>query len=212
MPLTTLANVKSFLNISGTGEDARLELFRQAAEAAFLKAIDRSIELSTYVETFDGYWQDGLTLRNSPIASITSLQIREFDGVTVTVPVTDYRVGNGSILYLVPSAINSKYVYFAGERVRTEQDLNWVRRPYRASVVATYVGGYDPVPMDIQLAIAQAVGSMRLRAPTGGEVQSEGYEDYSYSLGGLSAEAEMLRLGGVKSVIDSYRFGGVAIA
>jgi hypothetical protein len=81
--------------------------------------------------------------------------------------------------------------------------LSYFRTNCPGCIKAVYVGGFDPVPYDLQLAMWQICAERRIRAKNGQPVQSESDEGYSYSLGGMS-DAEMQMIGSVQSLLAPF--------
>lgn len=75
--LTTLANVKSHLGMdqSYQTEDARLELFINAASSRIERFCDRKFQMQTHTEYFHGRRQNILMPRQWPLVSVTELKI-----------------------------------------------------------------------------------------------------------------------------------------
>ena len=76
------------------------------------------------------------------------------------------------------------------------------------NIKVTYTAGYPVVPADLQYAVALIVGKMRRTASYGGmPVQSEHYEDYSYSLARtMSHEGSLVhQIGEVAQILAKYK-------
>src|SRR5438874_9915645 len=74
MSLDTLANVKTALLVSGTGDDAVLTRLMDVAESFIEQHTGRSFAGGTFTETHPA-GGPMLFLRNFPVASVTSLKV-----------------------------------------------------------------------------------------------------------------------------------------
>lgn len=77
MALTTLANVKSFLNIPATNvqEDARLSYLITLAGAAITEFLGRNLESTTYTDYYSGNGMRELRLRQYPVTAVSRVNI-----------------------------------------------------------------------------------------------------------------------------------------
>ena len=74
MALFTLAEVKTYLNISDTSEDYYLQTLVDMVDAYVKKYTMRDLEETTYTkELYDGPGTNSLVLRNYPIISVTEV-------------------------------------------------------------------------------------------------------------------------------------------
>ena len=203
MALATLTNLKTYLGITGTTEDARLQMMLDAAMSGIIQAcIGWRFEQVTLTEYYE---PDGskLILRSRPVKSITSLyeDASASWGQTSGAFDTDTLLSEGEDYALEKdgSGINGE-VSRSGLIVRIGR--LWARQarpvfvsgsvtgsmmlkmsPATGPVKVTYVAGYDDVPADVVLAVYAEVDMMRLmRKKGGGTVQSFGLGEYSYSL------------------------------
>ena len=78
--LTTLANLKAWLNFTAASEDDLLGRLITAESVFIENWLGRPVAEATYIETHDGTGGRGLTLAVSPIASVASVTI---DGKTI---------------------------------------------------------------------------------------------------------------------------------
>jgi hypothetical protein len=121
--LTTLANAKQHLNIapSDTTQDARLELFINAATARLETMTDRRLKAVALTELQHGGQQNILLLKQFPINSVTEIRVdvnRAF-GTDTILPVSEYSVGddNSTIIFdgYLPRGLNVvRVLYVAG--------------------------------------------------------------------------------------------------
>lgn len=76
MNLTSLANVKAWLNLTATTDDAQLtRMIAMASNAIFNYTSRPNVARKTYIETRDGAGNDALTLKNWPVVSVAKLQV-----------------------------------------------------------------------------------------------------------------------------------------
>lgn len=122
--LTTVPMAKQHLNISPseTLQDARLELFINAATSRLESITDRTLKESTITDYQHGGRHNILLLRQYPVSSITELRIdstRVFSDPSTLVDVSKYVIGDdgNSVLYdgYFPRGLgNIKVQYVAG--------------------------------------------------------------------------------------------------
>lgn len=96
MSLTTLATAKGFLGIpdATTEYDDRVNRLIGAASGAIEKRCNRTFDIVTYTEFFDGRSQNEVLLSSFPVTSVTSVHVstdRTFDATTL-VDTADYFV------------------------------------------------------------------------------------------------------------------------
>lgn len=88
--LTTTANVKSFLNITTSTDDALVARLVTAASAFILAWLNRDLFSNSYTEVRDGTGTSFLTLRQFPIISVQSVLVNN-----VAVPLAPNSVSYG---------------------------------------------------------------------------------------------------------------------
>lgn len=188
--LTTLADVKTALSISGSSEDARLTLAIAAAEQAIANACNRPLGFlsQTITAYYDGLGFDSFYATYVPIVSVTSLSLMARKVATAYLAANyDHNADTGRF-WLVNGSVfpegmeNIKLVYVAG----------YADQP--------------SVPADLQ-GIARNVSAIAyrtaLRDPT---VRSENLGSYAYVLAqqsqDLTSQARMI------SGLEPYIRGG----
>lgn len=129
MALITLAQAKTHLNITSSATDPELQSFVAVACALVQGYADRSWDVATVTQAFDGGGQD-FVLHSSPITAVTTVAI---DGATAAA--TSYTVDTDSGI------------------VRTD----WRTAPGRANVTVTYNVGSATVPALAQHAALETV-------------------------------------------------------
>jgi hypothetical protein len=144
--LCSLADLKSWLSITGSGSDARLGFLINGVSRAMERWMDRQVpqhNVSAELHNGDG-WSTQLVLRENPIISIT--EIRE-DSTALTVT-TDYKLV-GYILHRIGA------VWALGV----------------GNIEADYVAGFATVPESLQLGcVQQCAYEYRQSAPGGNRV------------------------------------------
>lgn len=218
MALTTIAKIKSFLNIpsSVTGSDEWLDALRVAAEKSIKTYCKRDFEVATYTEYFSGNSTQYLTLKQKPVISVTSVhqdQASYFgtgtdpfpaaslltQGVDYALDVDKDGISHSGILlrlnctwYEVPRAVYRGY-------------LTPEITPAFGSIKVVYSAGYSTIPVDLQYAVAYLVAFMRRTVPIGGVLQSETIGDYSYDLGRKPLPGYHPEIGTIRQLLSRYR-------
>ncbi|MFQ5863160.1 MAG: head-tail connector protein [Candidatus Brocadiales bacterium] len=75
MPLASVANVKEYLGISGTSEDALLSRLADWATDLIHSYCGRIFPGASYDEYYDGDGTEGLLANQYPISAVTSLEV-----------------------------------------------------------------------------------------------------------------------------------------
>ena len=133
--LTTLANAKAWIPVTGTADDALLMRLISAASAMAEQYIGRNVITASYTETRSGNGKPFLYLANAPITVVASLTV---DGIPVALQTTPG--GNGYLF-------DSNYITLFGS-VFTQGAKN---------VVVSYTAGYAVPPVDIEQAVIDLV-------------------------------------------------------
>lgn len=165
--LITLAQLKTYLNISVSTYDSQLSALISDASYALLKYCERdSFKSTTYTSSvFNGNGQWYFILPNTPITSITSFVFHS----NSTSDTTTY------------SGSNFNYEANTGE-VRWDPDATTTERwPFGfQNVQCTYVAGYSSIPADLQLIAKKFVAKLWRLSTTNTTVKSEKIGDYAY--------------------------------
>jgi len=175
--LTTLENVKNYMQISDTSSDVVLSRLISAFSAWFTNQVNRgSILQDTYTEQRNGQGGDSLTTIYFPIQSITSLTV---DGNIIP---AQSGVGWGY-------SFDNFSVWLTGYRFCKG----------RGNVQIVYEAGYPTVPLDIEQAVIDQVVFTLRRAPNLGSVSQSmnGITTVSFNQKDLAP--------GVAPVIAHYR-------
>lgn len=136
--LTTLANVKEWLNIKpgDTSQDQLLNRMITAASAFVESWLNRTIAVTTYSELRDGQGGRRMGVSNYPIKAVTKVQV-------------------GTQLYSPAAAPGLLGYTFTNNSITLNQAC-FVRD--KNNVVLEYTAGYDTTPADIEQAVIEMIG------------------------------------------------------
>ncbi len=145
-PLITLDYTKTVLRISTTTYDALLTALIAGVSQAIKTYCRRDLVSTEYVELYDGTGSHSLVLRRFPIISLTSVVIdaNSSGATTLTSDGFVLRPATGEILFK-PDATPAVGVLFPCGTANIQVD---------------YTAGLDPIPDDLQMAAALAVGNL----------------------------------------------------
>jgi len=132
MGYITLAEAKSWLNVTDTSEDTVLLALIEAATSAVEGVADRTFTSATITESYTGMGSKFLFLHRTPITAVTSVSLAD-SGTTATVDFTKVNIR------------------------RTDGGIF----PYGEKVVVTYTGGYTTIPQDVKMATKITLQAMR---------------------------------------------------
>lgn len=221
MALTSLAQVKAFLNIpvANITMDPWLTALMLAAELHIKNYLNRDLEQQTYTEYYSGTGTNILALRSFPVSSVVNVWL-DFNGnfgqvAGAFASSTLLVVGRDYVLSTEQSGTLSRN----GLLVRLNGIWSEVGRQYYPGKVTGEVGpalgcikveytaGYSPIPLDIQYAVAFLTSAMRRAIPIGGNLESETLGDYKYVLtkavsSGATATPEWAS---ANAILDNYR-------
>lgn len=146
MSLTTSANVKEKLGISGSGDDALIANDILRADALIDSVLNRTIEQATFTEYYDGTGTKYLDLREGPISSVTSVSTITYDTAgnetATALNAGDYFVHGDETSWLLPGWLESNgSVFCTGQR----------------NYKVVYVAGFATVPSDIEAAALHCI-------------------------------------------------------
>ncbi len=190
MALFTLTELKTFLGISGTTEDAQLTPMVAAVNAWVLKYLDRGIEKTTYTgELYDGTGTASLILRNYPVSAVTKVLIENEELKAVDY---DDRVESGTDGYWIKDADTG--ILF--------RSSCWPRG--RGLIKVSYTAGYDEIPDDLKYCCYRIASYLRNVQKKPGLV-AESLGSYSYSLAGPQSGLDIIQASGVGEILDHYK-------
>lgn len=219
MALTGLTATKLHLSIpsSDTTQDAFLTQLLAAAEAAFLRLIDRQIEQATYTEYRSGKGHRTLMLNETPVSSITSVHYDpnglwgqapdgSFPSATLLTEGVDYALvkdGRNGLaetgrVMRIPGVWPGRLQWRAG--LLSPQSM-----PSLGAIRVVYVAGYSSVPAEIPLAIWQTVAELMARRKNGLLKSSESFDGASLAFIQQEASQLLLLPGSRAQVVSRYR-------
>lgn len=180
--LISLAEVKTYLNISHSNDDSLLNSLIASVSAFIRNKTNRIFEEQSYTEDLNG-GDSYLIVSHRPIVSVASIKDLR-DSPPSTVDAADYKVLSDQ-----------------GLIAHTDTDGNlmtWEEGWQRFEV--TYTAGYavspDEIPDDLKLAAKMLVGARYERRS--GDLQSETLGEYSYRVKDDYAQEAM-------DIINQYR-------
>ncbi len=130
MALTTLSSLKRWMNITTTTDDDILNRMIIAASSFINSWLNRTIELQSYDEYYDGSDKIAIFTRNYPVTTVTAVYV---NGVSKTI--------------LSPSDFSSSGVKFDDESI-FGQNLTFDKGKQNVRIV--YSAGYFNIPYDIE--------------------------------------------------------------
>ena len=217
MALTTVGNVKTFIGLTTTADDAFLDLVLPAVEAEVKKYIDRDIESTSYVDWYGGNWSNILSLNEFPVTSISEVKedlqggsgaiTGSFSSTTILTAGSDYTtVKDGRNQLIETGRLFRMNGVWQGWYRRKGGLLTPTRVPSEGTIKVTYTAGYaaGAIPKDIQMAVWSLCAQIRQARKRGGQpISSESLAEYSYSLSQMNWNE--LILGTVKQLLSRYR-------
>lgn len=176
MALASLADLKAYLSISTSADDATLTRLLDAASSWFESQVGRTLALAARTEVQDGNGGRSIVPHHYPVTEITSVTI---DGVVI--PSAPDATSDGW-------ALVDGVIALRGYKATTGI----------ANVSITYSAGYLAIPDDIQQAVIEvAADRYRYRTRVGEVSKSLGGESVSF----VSFQTPFA----VQTVIDAYR-------
>ena len=158
MALATSAEVKAFLDISGSGSDTLLGAILEGVDQRIKRYIGRDVESATYsAELHDATGtDDALRLKHWPIISVSAVSI---EGTALAS--AEYQIDKpAGVLY---------------RRNATDSTSTAVWDEGRRNISATYTAGYATVPADLREAtITQSAYAWRQSRPGGNRIGDRG--------------------------------------
>ncbi len=191
--LTTLANVKAWLNISGSSEDTFLQTLITAASAAIEAYLGHTVSQETISEFLPGTGERNLVLTRAPISSITYIKL---DGTILES--TDYEILDAKAgILLHKYGVWTFDGYGLGLNYNIPQPLS-ARNNYEVR----YVAGFATVPKDLEMAVISHIRTLYAARNRDTSIQSEAVSGvYSVTYGktveGFASD--------VLSVLNNYK-------
>ena len=211
MALTTLADLKTYLGISDSSEDALLNLLIADADAAILGYIGRTIEQATLTEYYSGDGTQMLVLKQRPVTAVTSVHVDQSgysgQGSGAFASSTEWTAGEDFYIRTVVEnesntgelvAIKGPGTFRADGTAQT-----WGEWPLgTGNIKVVYTAGYSTVPGDLAAACRILVAWMRASRDNGMPVKSEKLGSYSYT---LLEDTGIPELATVRGLCNRYR-------
>lgn len=139
--LTTLAEVKAYLNVTGTTADVLLQSLITAVSQAMMNYCNRTFQLQSYTETRDATGNTQWVMLNYPIVSVTSVSV---NGNTIP-PSTGFNGGG----------YGGRSGYYNG--VWSVMIDGYCVPRGRRNVMIAYTAGYATIPADLDQACIETV-------------------------------------------------------
>lgn len=169
--LTTLANLKAWLNLASTADDDLLGRLITATSVLIETWLDRPIAEASYTETRDGSGSRVMSLAVTPVASVQSLMI------------------NGNRVLPAPDVTRPGYL-FSATRLAL---LGYRFAKGLGNVVVSYTAGYAETPPDVEQAcISLAAARYRERDRIGLSAKGLAGETTQFSVRDMPPDAAML--------------------
>ena len=208
--LTTLAKLRLSLGQSTdpASDDPQMLMLLEAAETAVKRYLGRDLEQQTYTEYYDGTGRPRLLLNQRPVTAITGVWLDNagyygqragaFDAATTALtqgtdfivrPPLEQSEKNAGILEMITPIwfqVDGRSCWPTGQ----------------GNVKVTYTAGYNPIPLDLQVAVHQTVAQALKMAENGAPLQEETFGEYSYTL--LSGEKDT-SLASARALLNRYR-------
>ena len=134
--LTTLANVKAWLGITSTTDDAQISRLITAYSQYIQTWLNRQIAVQSYTELRDGSGKDFLVFGDYPVTAVASLKV---DGLSIA-PSADGVTQPGY-------AFNGDEIWLIGYRFNKG----------RKNVALTYSAGYATTPPELEQAVIEVI-------------------------------------------------------
>ena len=143
--LTVLANVKAWLGLAATTDDATLARLISAASALVQNYLNRTIAIASYSETRNGNGRNRITLANTPLVSVQSVAV----GTNQIQPFAGSSGGSNTGYWFEPGG-TTLHLAGAGFDYGVQ------------NVQLAYTAGYAATPPDIEQATIELI-SLRYR-------------------------------------------------
>lgn len=142
--LTELADVKAFMGLTDTSQDAQITAAIPASTLMIKKYLGYDILTNTYTnEVYDGNGSNVLPLRSFPITAISTLYLTD---ISVTSP-----IASTTVLSTVSGYWNDdKFIYLRG----------YTFCMGKQNVVVSYTAGYAEPPADVNMAANMIVQAL----------------------------------------------------
>jgi uncharacterized phiE125 gp8 family phage protein len=169
--LTTLPNVKAWLEISGNSDDPLLSRLITAVSASVLRYLSRDILQATYALTINGTGRDRWMFPQYPVTAVSSVSI---DGTTISAS-----TGIAAAGYV----FDESTLYLRGYRLTCGVQ----------NVTISFTAGYTETPVDIEQACIDWISLLyKGRKRIGEQSKVIGGEQVNYFTGPMPKSCELM--------------------
>ena len=213
MALTTLDEVKTFLGVTTSSQNARWDALRAAAELFVKRWCRRDFESQQYTQFLDGTGTKFLALRHRPVTAVAEVSLASrwsygaaggpayaalTEGHDWALQKRSRSTGDTGVLV----RLNGNWPQHPG--FARSHVLSWEQEPGLGNVKCVYTAGFTVIPEDLKLAVAQVAAFIHRTAKRGGLDYSERLGDHSYMIP-MARIREAPALGTVRSILTQYR-------
>jgi len=198
LAIITTAEYKAYAGISGTAQDAQLDILIPGLQAELERRTGRKFDSATYTEYVDGSDSPQISVRNYPITSVTSVQlIDRSETVVYTYDAAYYKIE------LDTGLISRQSGGMWGGEVSDAYPNWWQPLPspltYQLgpafpdgwrNIKVIYVGGYasNAMPADLKLLMYDLTSTRLAQIGQDMGLESEGLGHYNYKRGQNAAD------------------------
>lgn len=161
--LTTVAKFKEFYGIVGSDDDSAITRLIESASSYLQNECGRIFAQGIRTEFFDGDGSNAFFLKNLPISF------------------PDYGTGNDDKTFIKINGelvAESDFYFHSGTGEVGMEFKNFIRG--KKNIEIAYLGGYSPIPYDLEQACIELAGTMYKRDKSSG-ISSESVGDVSVS-------------------------------
>lgn len=181
--LVSLSDVKSFLGISGSSNDAVLSTIISSVSTFVENYIGYTVASTTYTnEEFDGTGKEKYNIPVYPVTVFTSM---------------DYRTTSANENSWEQIDSEDYFVYLDEGYVHLIGGFHEGPKNYRM----TYTAGYESTPADLELAVLQMIRDVYNTKATSSTVTQERLKDYAVSYGAIASMISEQN----RATLDIYR-------
>jgi len=195
LAIITTAEYKTYAGISGSAQDAQLDVLIPGLQAELERQCGRLFDTGTYTEYVDGSDSPTICVRNAPITSVTSIAlIDRAESVVYTYDATGYKIEASTGL------VSRQAGGFWGG-VTGADCLNWwnpLPSPISyqlgpafpdgwRNIKIVYVGGYSSMPADLKLLMYDLTSTRLAQIGQDLSMKSETLGHYKYDRGADAA-------------------------
>src|SRR5882762_708261 len=192
--LTTLQFVTDAINPNKNIPTTQLNALFLAADQAIKTELDRDLEQNNYTNYYSGTGTRYLVLRQTPVTALSTVHINYagYYGHNLENPYdTEHLLTDGKDYVLEWDSTNAT-VSNSGRLIRigtvwselikayTQGKVTQEVAPSIGNIKVVYTAGYNPIPYDLQFAVALVVAGMIKLAQYGYPLQYEKIGDYAY--------------------------------